>query len=183
MTECFFFASRGSSLTHGWPGSQSGADMRPGRRSVTASFLPGTHFSPLGGGQRARVRRLPVVNGIHAPRGRLAAVGAALAAASLTIRPDCNSLSPKTCERSEQTPERRCNSIKAGHRLAQRESKVSRRGLADGLLGRFWDDTFHKAPFDSAQLLRKKVISLATTSAPFISFIYISRSLFQTSPH
>lgn len=51
----------------------------------------------------ARARRLSVVNGIHSPRGRLAAVGAALTAASLTIRADFNGLSPKKCERSEKT--------------------------------------------------------------------------------
>lgn len=84
MTECFFWASRGSSLTHGWPGSQSGADMRPGRRSVTTSFLPGTHFSPL---REASARRRSVANVIYSPRGCVV-VNAALPAASLTIRAD-----------------------------------------------------------------------------------------------
>lgn len=82
MTECFFWASRGSSLTHGWPGSQSGADMRPGRRSVTTSFLPGTHFSPL---REASARRLSEASVIYSRRGCVV-VNAAPPAASLTIR-------------------------------------------------------------------------------------------------
>lgn len=58
--------------------------MRPGRRSVTTSFLPGTHFSPL---REARAWRLSVANVIYSLRGCVV-VNAALAAASLTIRAD-----------------------------------------------------------------------------------------------
>lgn len=79
MTECFFGASRGSSLTHGWPRSQSGADMRPGRRSVTTSFLPGPHFSPRG---EASTWGLSLVDVIYLLRGCLVVVSVAPPAAA-----------------------------------------------------------------------------------------------------
>lgn len=56
--------------------------MRPGRRSVTTSFLPGTHFSPLG---EASAWCLSVADVIYSLRGCVV-VNAAVAAASLTIR-------------------------------------------------------------------------------------------------
>lgn len=49
--------------------------MRPGRRSVTTSFLAGPHFSP---GVEASAWRPSLVNGIYLPRGGSAVVRVAL---------------------------------------------------------------------------------------------------------
>lgn len=67
-----------------------GADIRPGGRSVTTLFLPGTHFSAP---RKASVRHLFVVNVIYPLSCCSVVASVAIGAAGLTINSDLSASS------------------------------------------------------------------------------------------